>query len=55
MSGGTPERAQVLRDIRGELSARVKLLRRQEEEVAQLRMKKERDADRMTHLDESRQ
>ncbi len=55
MPGGTPERAKVLRDIRGELSARVKLLRRQEEEVAQLRKKKEREAERMAFLDESRQ
>jgi len=55
MSARSPDRTSVLRDVRGELSARVTLLKRQEQEVGRLRMHKEREMRRIASLDASRQ
>jgi hypothetical protein len=51
----SPNKAELLAGIRTELSARVQLLKRQEAEVARLRIQREKELRTVATIDASRQ
>lgn len=55
MAAANPSREQVFTDIHGEVSTRIALLKRQEEEVGRIRVRKERELQRVAQIDASRQ